>query len=73
MHPADRQSALKKAGVKQKDIAKELGIGEMPVSHEINGVPISERIREAIARKIGKDKQEVFPQYYSGNKRLRKN
>ncbi|MFH2046020.1 MAG: hypothetical protein ABIK92_12830 [Pseudomonadota bacterium] len=61
MRPADRQSALKKAGFTQKDIAKELGMGQMPVSNENNGVPTYESIRQGNCTKDRERINGSFP------------
>lgn len=71
MHPADIQAALKKKGVTQKQIAQELGVSEMPVSKEVNGIHTSERIRRAIAETIGMDPKMVFAEYYLKKNRRR--
>ena len=73
MTPARIQYELKIRGITQKAIAQEMGIAEMCVSHEVNGIPISERIRQAIARKIERDPQEAFPEYYFRPKRQKRN
>lgn len=62
--PVDRKIALIKKGITQKSIAQKLGVREMCVCDEINGRPVSHRIRLAIAEAIGKDHREVFPDYY---------
>ena len=64
MHPADIQAALKKHGYTQKMIARELGITEMPVSRVISKAIVSSRIMCAIAKRINRTPQEVFPEYF---------
>ena len=69
MHPADIQCAIKKKNLTQKQIAKEIGVCEMCVSREVNGMATSDRIRRAIAIAIGLTKEEVFPGCYCGTNR----
>ena len=64
MHPADIQAALKKRGIKQKDLAATLGISEMTLSVVIRKIRISNRVMRGIAEAIGKDHREVFPEYF---------
>jgi transcriptional regulator with XRE-family HTH domain len=64
MTPLERQFALKKKGITQKQIAEKLGVCQMCVSDEINSRHISHRIREAIADAISEDVRLVFPEYY---------
>jgi transcriptional regulator with XRE-family HTH domain len=64
MTPLDRQYALKKKGITQKQIAEKLSVSQMCVSDEINSRHISHRIREAIAEAIDEDVRLVFPEYY---------
>lgn len=66
MHPADIQAELKKRGITQKMIAQELGLSEFHVSAVINYPKArpSDRVFRAIAKKIGRDPWEVFPEYY---------
>lgn len=64
MHPADIQAALKKHGYTQKRVAQELRLNEMSVSNVVNKKAISSRIMCAIAERIGKTPQEVFPEYF---------
>jgi lambda repressor-like predicted transcriptional regulator len=71
MHPAKIQYELKIRDITQKAIALEIGVAEMCVSHEVNGIPVSERIRQAIAKKIDRHPTEVFPGYYFGPRRNR--
>lgn len=76
MHPADIQAELKKRGITQKEIARELGVSEMHVSGAINYPKArqSDRVFRAVAKKIDRDPQDVFPEYYfrPQNKRRKK-
>ena len=64
MHTADIQAALKKRGYTQKDVADELGLSPMTVSDVVRKVRISARVMCHIAKLIGKDPREVFPEYF---------
>ncbi len=75
MHPADIQAELKKRGIKQYEIAKELGVCPFHVSAVINFQEKrgSERVMKAISKKIGRDHREVFPTYFfRKNRRTKK-
>lgn len=64
MHPADIQAALKKKGWTQKAVARKLGIAANTVSVVINKQAVSDPVMTAIAEIIGRNKAEVFPEYY---------
>jgi len=64
MHPADIQSALKKNGITQKEIAEKLRVSGMAVSRIIHRHGTSNRIMRAVAEAIGRDHRQVFPEYY---------
>jgi len=64
MHPADIQADLKKTGITQKALAKEIGVSEFTVSDVILKKRISDRVMRAISQKINKDHRLVFPEYY---------
>jgi lambda repressor-like predicted transcriptional regulator len=64
METIDIQYELKKKGISQKSIALELGCSEMSVSAAINKRLPSDRIMKAVAKAIGKDHREVFPEHY---------
>ena len=63
MHPADIQAALKKRGITQRALAQELGVTPFHVSDVINKPRYrrSERVMRAIALKISKPPDKVFP------------
>ena len=69
MHPADIQAALKKKGITQKKIARDLGVCEMAVSLVVNKVMVSDRTMRAVADRIGRDPHAVFHEYYLSPKR----
>lgn len=68
MHPLERQFELKKLGIRQYDIAKEIPIHEISVSKVINDHYLSDELTDKIARaiseKIGKHPMQVFPKFY---------
>lgn len=64
MTPNEIKKAIKKNNTTQKEIAKKLSVTEMSISHIVNKNQISNRIMQEIARTIGKDPCEVFPEYY---------
>jgi len=59
--PREIRAALILRGVKQRDVAQELGVAEAIVSQVISRKRTSERIERAIARAIGRPVHEVFP------------
>ena len=69
MTPLEIQFELKKLGITQKEIAKELGVSEMIVSKVINKQMVSNRVMQAVARAIKMDHRAVFPEYYFRPKR----
>ena len=68
MTPEKIKKALKEHATTQKVIAKKLNVSEMSVSRVIYRGSTSDRIMTAVASAIGKDKGEVFPDYYYGPK-----
>lgn len=67
MTPDEIKKAIRK-NTTQKAIANKLGLTEMGVSCVVNKKSVSDRVMDAVARAIGKDKAEVFPEYYFGPK-----
>lgn len=65
MNPRKRQVELRFAGYSQKCIAEQENVSEMFVSQVIRGKSVSRRIMTAIAKAIGKDIREVFPDYFN--------
>jgi len=64
MTPLEIQFELKKRGVKQKEIARRLGISENTVSRVINKQLISDRVMREVAKAINWDHRAIFPEYY---------
>jgi plasmid maintenance system antidote protein VapI len=69
MTPLERQFELRKLGIKQYDIANEIGVHEMSVSKIINDTYLSDeltdKVTRSISKKIGKHPMEVFPNFYT--------
>jgi len=68
MTPLEIQFELKKRKIKQKEIAREIGVCEMAVSKTVNRQMISDRIMRTVAEAIDMDRRAVFPEYYFGPK-----
>lgn len=68
MTPDEIKNALKKNKTTQKAIANKLGVTQMALSYAVNKKMVSDRVMDAVARAVGKDKAEVFPEYYFGPK-----
>ena len=64
MDPIDIQYHIKKKGLTQTAIANDIGVAIMTVSKVIHRQLISDRTMKAIAKAIGRDHIEVFPEYY---------
>ena len=64
MHTADIHAELKKRGLTQKAIADELRIKPISVSAVIRKRSISSRVMRYVAKRIGRDPREVFPEYF---------
>jgi len=45
-------------------IARELGVSHVAIINVIDKKMVSNRIMEAVAQAIGKDKEYVFPEYF---------
>ena len=61
--PNEIKKALIDAGVTQAEIAREKKVSNVHVHRVIHGGQ-SDRIRRAIAAKIGRDVKEVWPEIY---------
>jgi lambda repressor-like predicted transcriptional regulator len=64
MHPADIQAALKKRGIMQKDIARDLGVSPAAISYVVRKIMVSDRIARAVAERIGQTPEVIFHEYY---------
>lgn len=65
MHPADIQARLKKKGITQSALAKEIGVSPITVSDIVLKKRISHRVMIKIAEAIDKHPINVFPEYYA--------
>jgi hypothetical protein len=61
MTALERKVALILAGVKMKEIARQLGVSGVHVSLVVRGLRHSPRVQRAVADAIGKPVHEVFP------------
>lgn len=52
-------------GIQYKDLAAELGVTKGALSLVINGKSVSDRVQRAIAEKLGRAPEDLFPEYYS--------
>lgn len=68
MHPANIKAALEIYGTSQTEIANELGVSDSAVNLVITGRSTSRRIANAIATKIGKSIDEIWPGRYQDEK-----
>lgn len=64
MHHEDIKAALRKQGVTQKALAEHLGFAANTVGCVIFGTLRNEAIAGAIAKLIGKTKEEIWPGVY---------
>lgn len=64
MTPIERQFEIRKLGLTQRSIAKELGMHEISVGRIMLGQLKSPRGIEFISAKIGRDPRVVFPEYF---------
>ncbi len=69
MHPADIQAALKKKGITQAAIARQLSVSEMTVSRVVRGTDSSRRVAQAISDIIGIPLNNLWPERYGTPKR----
>lgn len=72
MHSEDIKAAIRKTGVSQSDIARQLKVSPQVVSDVIRGSSRSERVASAIAAVIGLSIHEVWPNQYSHASRAEK-
>lgn len=65
--PAEIRVEMLRKDVTQAEIARELGVNPATVSRVIDGLITSDRIRRAIAKKIGIDVRFLWPSTYVVN------
>ena len=64
MQPIDIKHAIEKAGSTQTAIASTCGVTLTQVHRVIFKGTVSDHVRREIARVIGKDVKELWPEYY---------
>ena len=64
MESVEIKVELLRRGITQVEIAAELGVAQGTVSRVISKKDVSDRIMRVVAEKIGKQPEEVFPEYY---------
>lgn len=64
MDPLEIKHAIERAGSSQSDIARARGVTPAMVNRVIWNGDVSDHIRRAIARTIGRPVEEVWPEYY---------
>lgn len=65
MNPIEIKIALMHAGVTQAEIARQCGVTPTQVHRVIFKGTVSDHVRRAIAKTIGKDVKTIWPEYYS--------
>jgi transcriptional regulator with XRE-family HTH domain len=55
------RAELTRRGIRQIDIAREIGRNPSTVNHIITGRKRSKHVEEAIARRLGKPRERLFP------------
>ena len=55
---------LRKKKISMSSIARDLGVSRQAVGYVIDRKFVSNRIMEAVAEALGKDKAYVFPEYF---------
>ncbi|MGL4575710.1 MAG: helix-turn-helix domain-containing protein [Burkholderiaceae bacterium] len=68
MHVTERLAALKKRGVTQSSIAKDLGVAQATVGQVIRSDSRSARIEARVAEAIGLPASEIWPEWHGGIK-----
>ncbi|SPD73784.1 conserved hypothetical protein [uncultured Desulfobacterium sp.] len=64
MDPLDIKHAIERAGSSQSEIARERGVTPAMVNRVIWNGDVSDHIRRAIARRIGRPVEDIWPAYY---------
>ena len=59
-------------GIKLKDLAAELNVSKTSISLVIHKKSVSDRVQRAIAGKLGRDPEDVFPEYYRHRRQITK-
>lgn len=66
LSPRERKAALALKGIKQADIARDVGVAPTHVSDVVYGRRRSTRVEAAIAEALGRPAVEVFPNAAEG-------
>jgi lambda repressor-like predicted transcriptional regulator len=61
MTPLEIKIELLKAGISIRKLARQEGVSHTAISYTIHGVNKGLRLREAVARAIGKRVEEIWP------------
>lgn len=64
MEPKDILVAMLRSGVRQTDIARDLGVRKQTVNMVLHGRVVSHRIRKAISEAIDIDLKRLWPSTY---------
>ncbi len=64
MQIADIQCLLKKAGISQSDLARQLNVSKVTVGYVLAGITTSRRVALAIAQVTGRTLEELWPGKY---------
>jgi lambda repressor-like predicted transcriptional regulator len=64
MHPADIQARLKKRGLTQTGLAKEIGVSFATVHKVVQNQAVSDRVMRHIAARINMDPCKLFAWHY---------
>ncbi len=72
MTGASIKQELADLGIKLKDLAAELNVSKTSISLVVNKKSVSDRLQRAIAGKLGRKPEDVFPEYYCHRKQVTK-
>ena len=61
MTPLEIKIELLKAGISIRQLARQEGVSHTAISYTIHGVNKGLRLREAVARALGKHLEEIWP------------
>lgn len=64
MPPNEIRIAFLRAGITQSEIARELDVSGTLIWRIIEGVSRSDRVQQAISRRLGIDKDKIWPSIY---------
>ena len=65
MHPEDIKALLRKRGMTQAKLARELGVSKTTVGYVIAGRTLSRRVADAVALATGLPLAKLWPGKYS--------